>query len=71
MPIILTPFISLGRRRSGTPLAVGTQRLVTTMASYFFGSAMSWTASLISSNSFPVTKDSELKGTYPTDRLAP
>jgi hypothetical protein len=33
MPMILTPSISFGSSRSGTPEAVGTQRLVTTMAS--------------------------------------
>ena len=33
MPTIRTPLISLGNSRSGTPLAVGTQRFVTTTAS--------------------------------------
>ena len=33
MPMMRTPSISFGRRRSGTPEAVGTQRLMTTIAS--------------------------------------
>ena len=63
MPMMRTPLISLGSSRSGTPEAVGTQRLVTTMASYFSGSASLWTASRMSSNSLPVTSVSELNGT--------
>jgi hypothetical protein len=37
MPTMRTPLISLGSSRSGTPEAVGTQRLVTMIASYFSG----------------------------------
>ena len=71
IPTMRTPSISLGRSRRGTPEAVGTQRLVTTTASSLAGSAISWTASRMSSKSLPVTRVSELKGTYPTDRRAP
>ena len=63
MPTIRTPLIESGSNRSGTPLAVGTHRLVTMIVSYFSGSAISSTASLISSNSLPVTSVSELNGT--------
>jgi hypothetical protein len=52
-----------GSSRSGTPEAVGTQRLVTTTASYLAGSASWCTASRTSSNSLPVTRVSESKGT--------
>ena len=38
-------------------------KLMTTSASYNAGSAVLWTASRISSNSLPVTRDSELNGT--------
>ena len=71
MPTIRTPSISSGKSRSGTPDAVGTQRFVTTIASYFPGSAIAWTASRMSSKSLPVTSVSLLNGTYPTDRRAP
>ena len=52
-----------GKSRKGTPEAVGTHRFVTIIASSFSGSAMSCTASRISSNSLPVTRVSELNGT--------
>ena len=71
MPMIRTPLIDFGKRSNGTPEAVGTQRLITTTASYLAGSARVWTDSLISSKSLPVTRDSESKGTYPTVRRAP
>ena len=63
MPIIRTPSISLGSKRKGTPEAVGTHRLMITIASYLAGSASLKTDSLMSSNSLPVTSVSELKGT--------
>ncbi len=63
IPMIRTPSISRGRSRSGTPEAVGTQRLMTTTASWSAGSAVSRTASRMSSNSLPVTSVSELNGT--------
>jgi hypothetical protein len=63
MPMMRTPSMALGSSRSGTPLAVGTQRLMTTMASSAFGSACACTASRMSSNSLPVTSVSLLKGT--------
>ena len=71
MPIIRTPLISLGSNLKGTPDAVGTHKFVTIIASYFDGSAVLCTESLISSNNFPETRVSELNGTYPTDLLAP
>ena len=61
--MIRTPLIDFGSNSSGTPEAVGTQRLVTMTASYSSGFAVSCTASRISSNSLPVTSVSELKGT--------
>ncbi len=63
MPMIRTPLICLGRSCSGTPEAVGTQRFVTTIASYSAGSASAITASRMSSKSLPVTSVSELNGT--------
>ena len=63
MPMIRTPSISFGSSRSGTPEAVGTQRLMTTTLSYFSGSANCRTASRMSSKSLPVTSVSELNGT--------
>jgi hypothetical protein len=63
MPMMRTPLISLGRICSGTPDAVGTHRLVITIASYSAGSAILYTASRMSSNSLPVTSVSELNGT--------
>ena len=63
MPMMRTPSMDFGSRRSGTPLAVGTHRLMTTMASSAAGSAWACTASRMSSNSLPVTSVSLLKGT--------
>ena len=63
MPTMRTPSIDFGSSRSGTPDAVGTQRFVTTIASYCAGSASLCTASRMSSNSLPVTSVSELNGT--------
>jgi 3,8-divinyl chlorophyllide a/chlorophyllide a reductase subunit Y len=63
VPTMRTPLIESGSSLSGTPLAVGTHRLVTTIVSYFSGSAINSTASLMSSNSLPVTSVSELNGT--------
>ena len=63
MPMMRTPSISFGSSCSGTPLAVGTHRLMMTMASYWAGSASLYTASRMSSNSLPVTSVSLLKGT--------
>ena len=63
MPMMRTPLMALGNSCSGTPLAVGTHRLMMTMASYLSGSACSCTDSRMSSNSLPVTSDSLLKGT--------
>ena len=63
MPMMRTPLMALGKICRGTPLAVGTHRLMMTMASSFSGSACACTASLMSSNSLPVTSDSLLKGT--------
>ena len=39
MPMMRTPLIALGSSCSGTPLAVGTHRLMMTMLSYSAGSA--------------------------------
>ena len=55
----------LGSSAAARRRPVGTQRLVTTMASKRSGSAISCTLSRMSSNSLPVTSVSELKGTYP------
>jgi hypothetical protein len=55
--------IAFGSRSSGTPDAVGTQRLMMTTASYSSGRAVACTASRMSSKSLPVTSVSELKGT--------
>ena len=55
--------MALGSSCSGTPLAVGTHRLMMTMLSYCAGSAFACTASRMSSNSLPVTRLSLLKGT--------
>ena len=63
MPITRTPLIDFGSSCSGTPEAVGTHRLMTTIASSFEGSACAWTASRMSSNSLPVTSVSLLNGT--------
>jgi hypothetical protein len=63
MPMMRTPLICLGSSCSGTPLAVGTHRLMMTMLSYWAGSALACTASRMSSNSLPVTRLSLLKGT--------
>ena len=63
IPIILTPLISFGSNLNGTPDAVGTHKFVTIIASYYQGSAVLCTESLISSNNFPDTSVSELKGT--------
>ena len=57
------PLTSRGSSLSGTPDAVGTQRLITTTASNLSGSASLNTASRMSSNSLPVTRVSELNGT--------
>ena len=63
MPMMRTPSISFGSSCSGTPLAVGTHRLMITIASYRAGSASLNTDSRMSSKSLPVTSVSELNGT--------
>ncbi len=63
MPMMRTPLIALGSSCNGTPLAVGTHRLMITSASYLPGSAWACTASRMSSNNLPVTSVSLLKGT--------